>query len=208
MRTFLSTGAPIGEPLLAAAAELMPNAEPHTPYGMTECLLVTDVTLEGIRAVSDAADRGVCVGTPIGSNRVLISALDADGRASGTPSALRGVLGEVVVSAPHLKSSYDRLWLTDRSAVRAVPADGRWHRTGDVGHLDADGRLWIEGRLPHVIVTADGPVAPVGPEQDIERAQACAAPRSSASGRTGSRQPVAVVETLHGAGSRASRRRS
>ena len=85
VRTFLSTGAPIGEPLLAAAAELMPNAEPHTPYGMTECLLVTDVTLAGIRAVSDAADRGVCVGTPLGSNRVLISALDADGRASGTP---------------------------------------------------------------------------------------------------------------------------
>lgn len=195
VRTFLSTGAPVGEPLLAAAAQLMPNAEPHTPYGMTECLLVTDVTLAGIRAVSDAADRGVCVGSAIGSNRVLISALDASGRAVGAPSDEPGVLGEVVVSAGHLKTSYDRLWLTDRGAVRDTPAEGRWHRTGDVGHLDAEGRLWIEGRLPHVLVTADGPVAPVGPEQQIEASTSVRRAAVVGMGPQGLRQAVAVVET-------------
>ncbi len=196
VRTFLSTGAPVGESLLAAAARLMPHAEPHTPYGMTECLLVTDVTLSGIRAVSDAADRGVCVGSPIASNRVLISALDAEGRATSTPSAEPAVLGEVVVSAPHLKTSYDRLWLTDRGAVRDTPAGGRWHRTGDVGHLDAEVRLWIEGRLPHVLVMADGPVAPVGPEQEIERAKAVRRAAVVGVGPEGLRQAVAVVETV------------
>ena len=194
VRTFLSTGAPVGEPLLAAAAELMPNAEPHTPYGMTECLLVTDVTLAGIRAVSNAADRGVCVGSPIGSNRVLISALDAEGRAVGAPSDEPGVLGEVVVSAAHLKTSYDRLWLTDRGAVCETPREGRWHRTGDVGHLDAEGRLWIEGRLPHVLATADGPVAPVGPEQQIEGAAGVRRAAVVGVGPEGLRQAVAVVE--------------
>ena len=84
--------------------------------------------------------------------------------------------------------------------MRAVPADGRWHRTGDIGHLDADGRLWIEGRLPHVIVTADGPVAPVGPEQDIERAQGVRRAAVVGIGPHRLRQPVAVVETLPGAG--------
>ncbi|MCR2827759.1 alpha/beta fold hydrolase [Microbacterium sp. zg.Y909] len=196
VRTFLSTGAPVGEPLLAAAAELMPNAEPHTPYGMTECLLVTDVTLDGIRAVADAADRGVCVGSPIGVNQVLISALDADGRATGIPSAEPGVLGEVVVSAPHLKASYDRLWLTDRRAVLDTPPLGRWHRTGDVGHLDAEGRLWIEGRLPHVLATADGPVAPVGAEQDVEGADGVRRAAVVGIGPHRLRQAVAVVETV------------
>ncbi|MCR2816630.1 alpha/beta fold hydrolase [Microbacterium sp. zg.Y843] len=196
VRTFLSTGAPVGEPLLAAAAELMPNAEPHTPYGMTECLLVTDVTLEGIRAVADAADRGVCVGSPIGVNQVLISALDADGRATGALSAEPGVLGEVVVSAPHLKTSYDRLWLTDRQAALETPAVGRWHRTGDVGHLDADGRLWIEGRLPHVLATADGPVAPVGPEQQLEGSNEVRRAAIVGIGPHRLRQAVAVVETV------------
>ena len=194
VRTFLSTGAPVGEPLLAAAAELMPRAVPHTPYGMTECLLVTDITLAGIRAVSDAPDQGVCVGSAIGKNRVLISALDGSGRAAGSPSDEPGVLGEVVVSAAHLKTSYDRLWLTDRGAIRDTPAEGRWHRTGDVGHLDAEGRLWIEGRLTHVLVTAAGPIAPVGPEQEIEGSPSVRRAAVVGVGPEGLRQAVAVVE--------------
>ena len=123
VHTFLSTGAPIGAGLLASAAALMPNATPHTPYGMTECLLVTDVTLDGILSAADEADAGVCVGSPIGTNRVVISALDVDGAATGALSSRPGVLGEIVVSAPHLKDHYDRLWLTDRAAERETHHD-------------------------------------------------------------------------------------
>ncbi|WP_314505979.1 alpha/beta fold hydrolase [uncultured Microbacterium sp.] len=200
VRTFLSTGAPIGVGLLESAARLMPNATPHTPYGMTECLLVTDVTLDGVHDAAESPDAGVCVGIPIGANRVLISALDAEGRATGTPGVERGVLGEIVVSALHLKDHYDRLWLTDRAAVRdtaALEGDGaRWHRTGDVGHLDERGRLWVEGRMPHVIVSADGPLAPVGPEQQVERVPAVRRAAVVGIGPEGLRQAVAVVETL------------
>lgn len=201
VHTFLSTGAPIGEAMLASAAEVMPNATPHTPYGMTECLLVTDVTLEGIRAAASAPDAGVCVGKPIGDNRVLVSALDADGRATGAPSAEPGVLGEIVIAAGHLKDHYDRLWLTDRMAARdteaLVDADApRWHRTGDLGHLDAEGRVWIEGRTQHVIVAADGPIAPVGPEQDAESVDGVRRAGVVGVGPHGLRQAVAVVETI------------
>ena len=198
VRTFLSTGAPVGEPLLSAAAALMPHAEPHTPYGMTECLLVTDITLAGIRAVADAADQGVCVGKPIDGNRVLIDPLDHEGRPSGLPGTRPAVLGEVVISAPHLKTGYDRLWLTDRTAVSDTPGGGRWHRTGDVGHLDAQGRLWIEGRLPHVFVTTDGPLAPVGPEQQVESAEGVRRAAVVGIGPRGMQQPVAIVETTAG----------
>ncbi|AZS35975.1 Acetyl-coenzyme A synthetase [Microbacterium lemovicicum] len=200
VQTFLSTGAPVGEPLLAAAAALMPGAEPHTPYGMTEGLLVTDLTLADIRGVSDAADRGVCVGRAIEGNIVLIDPLDDDGRPGGSPGSAAGVLGEVVISAPHLKTSYDRLWLTDRTAGAQVPAEGRWHRTGDVGHLDADRRLWIEGRLPHVLTMTDGPVAPVGPEQQIETVPAVRRAAVVGIGPHRLRQAVAVVETTPPAG--------
>jgi olefin beta-lactone synthetase len=205
VHTFLSTGAPVSEQLLSAAAEIMPNAEPHTPYGMTECLLVTDITLAGIRDVAAAEnqaadDHGVCVGMPIGTNRVLISALNADGRPAGAPATTPGVLGEIVISAAHLKSSYDRLWLTDRGSGEGTPDDGRWHRTGDVGHLDADGRLWVEGRLPHILVTANGPVAPVGPEQQIEKTAGVRRAAVVGIGPRGLRQAVAVVETIPAVG--------
>jgi acyl-coenzyme A synthetase/AMP-(fatty) acid ligase len=200
VRTFLSTGAPISVGLLESAAQLMPNATPHTPYGMTECLLVTDVTLGGVHDAAGSPDAGVCVGVPIGANRVLISALDAEGHATGAPRAEPGILGEIVVSAPHLKDHYDRLWLTDRAAVRDT-ADlsshgARWHRTGDVGHLDERGRLWVEGRMPHVIVAADGPIAPVGPEQQVERVAGVRRAAVVGVGPEGLRQAVAVIETL------------
>jgi acyl-CoA synthetase (AMP-forming)/AMP-acid ligase II/pimeloyl-ACP methyl ester carboxylesterase len=201
VRTFLSTGAPISADLLGSAAALMPAARAHTPYGMTECLLVTDITLDGIRDAAAAPDAGVCVGRPVGPGRVLISALDADGAATGAPSDAPGVLGEVLISAPHLKQHYDRLWLTDRAAGRDVPA-GRWHRTGDVGHLDAEGRLWIEGRLAHVLVTADGPLAPVGPEQHVERVPGARRAAVVGVGPAGVQQAVAVVEPPSGAGPR------
>lgn len=193
--TFLSTGAPIGVPMLRSIAALMPNATPRTPYGMTECLLVADVTLDALEAAADAPDAGVCVGHPIEGVRVLVSALDEEGRATGAPSDEPGVLGEAVIAAGHLKRGYDRLWRTDRQAVHDVPGD-RWHRTGDVGHLDADGRLWIEGRLPHVLATADGPVAPVGAEQAVETVEGVRRAAVVGVGPHGLHQAVAVVETL------------
>ncbi|GAA1721689.1 alpha/beta fold hydrolase [Isoptericola hypogeus] len=208
VRTFLSTGAPISERLLSLAADLMPAATAHTPYGMTECLLVTDITLDGIADAAAAPDDGVCVGLPFGTAgaggtggaagaQVLVSALDDDGAATGEPGDAPGVLGEVVVRAPHLKERYDRLWLTDLASVRDVPA-GRWHRTGDVGHLDDAGRLWIEGRLAHVLTTPAGPLAPVGPEQHVERVRGVRRAAVVGVGPAGVQQPVAVVETVAG----------
>ena len=75
-----------------------------------------------------------------------------------------GVTGEILVSAPWAKDRYDRLWATESRAAR----DAGWHRTGDVGRLDDDGRLWVEGRLAHVVTSASGPVTPVGVEQRVE----------------------------------------
>jgi acyl-coenzyme A synthetase/AMP-(fatty) acid ligase/pimeloyl-ACP methyl ester carboxylesterase len=196
VRTVLSTGAPVSERMLTSLVEVMPNATAHAVYGMTECLLVSDITLDELRSIgASAPDDGVCVGRPIDGVQVRISALDEDGASTGEPALTPGVLGEVVISAPHLKTHYDRLWLTDRESLRDTPADGRWHRTGDVGHLDSAGRLWIEGRLPHVVVTQDGPLAPVGVEQAIETVRAVRRAAVVGVGPHRLRQLVAVVET-------------
>jgi acyl-CoA synthetase (AMP-forming)/AMP-acid ligase II/pimeloyl-ACP methyl ester carboxylesterase len=202
---FLSAGAPVSEALLSAISALMPGATAHTPYGMTEGLLLTDITLEGIReagvqlAADIAANRasagGVCVGVPAASARVRIAALDANADATGVASTTPNVTGEIVVSAPHVKDHYDRLWLTDRMSKRGGPSGERWHRTGDVGHLDDAGRLWVEGRLPHVLVTPSGIVTPVAPEVRIESLDRVARAAISGVGPRGTQQVVAVVET-------------
>jgi acyl-coenzyme A synthetase/AMP-(fatty) acid ligase/pimeloyl-ACP methyl ester carboxylesterase len=193
---FLSAGAPVSEPLLAAIAALMPSATAHTPYGMTEGLLMTDITLDGIRdAASAPGSGGVCVGTPSGATRVRISPLDADGAATGDLTDAALVTGEILVSAPHVEDHYDRLWLTHRASRRGGVPGERWHRTGDVGHLDDAGRLWIEGRMPHVLVTADGIVTPVGPELQAESVSDVVRAAIVGVGPRGVQQVVAVVET-------------
>ena len=68
--------------------------------------------------------------------------------------------------APWVSDGYLGRFRTERESR---PGDG-WHRTGDVGHVDAEGRLWVEGRVVHVIETADGPVTSVPVERAVERA--------------------------------------
>ncbi len=207
VRLFLSAGAPVSAALLASATDLMPNAAAHTPYGMTEGLLMTDTDLDGVRSAASAPDDGICVGTPAAGVRVRIAPLDDAGAPTGEPTEQSGVTGEVVVAAPHVRDHYDRLWRTDRVSRLGVD-DPRGHRTGDVGHLDVDGRLWIEGRLQHVVTTADGVVTPVGPEQRIERVDGVGRAGVAGTGPAGTQQVVAVVETVPRHGVRGSRRRT
>ena len=174
LRMVLSAGAPVPPSLMRQVTELMPHAEVHSPYGMTEGLLLTDIDADTVQELVHAKDAGVCVGTAVDSVDLAIAPLLPDGSAEEVildPETGWGVLGEIVVSAPHLKERYDALWYTDQQSKRdsLFGGGGRvWHRTNDVGHFDAEGRLWIEGRLQHVVSTPDGPVAPVGPEAAVD----------------------------------------
>ncbi|QCB97230.1 alpha/beta fold hydrolase [Arthrobacter sp. PAMC25564] len=199
----LSAGAPVPESLLEEVQRLLPGASLHTPYGMTEALPVTDISLEQIRAAeADAgnmagAGNGVCVGLPVHGARVAVIRLAADGSAHGTGSVTdavteAGVTGEILVSAPHVKEAYDRLWLTQRNSVR-TPG---WHRTGDVGHFDAAGRLWVEGRLAHLVTAPGAVVTPIGAEQAIERLDDVGLAAVVGVGPSGTQAVVAVVETV------------
>ncbi|MBF4995498.1 alpha/beta fold hydrolase [Arthrobacter gandavensis] len=186
----LSAGAPIPEALLTRVQDLVPSAALHTPYGMTEALPVTDISLEQIRKAGTG--NGVCVGTAVAGARVGIAPLAADGTAGSEISEAPGVTGEILVSAPHVKDRYDRLWITEAQSS-SLPG---WHRTGDVGHFDADGRLWVEGRLGHVLTTAAGPVTPVAAEQAAESVPAVRLAALVGVGPAGTQVPVAVVETV------------
>jgi acyl-coenzyme A synthetase/AMP-(fatty) acid ligase/pimeloyl-ACP methyl ester carboxylesterase len=187
VRRVLSAGAPVPVDLLHQVAVLMPSAELHTPYGMTEVLPVTDVTLTEI--VRAGPGDGVCVGYPLPGVAVRLLELDRLGRPTGEPTDRAGTTGEILVSARHVKDRYDRLWVTER----ASRAEGGWHRTGDVGHLDDHGRLWVGGRLVHVISTAAGPLTPVGLELRLESVTGVRAAAVVGVGPVGTQQVVAIV---------------
>ncbi|MFC3299485.1 alpha/beta fold hydrolase [Arthrobacter agilis] len=201
----LSAGAPIPLALLESVQDLVPAAALHTPYGMTESLLVADIELDGVRRAAAAAaagqqgaGNGVCVGLPVHRARVAVSPLSISGpggdavcEATGAPTTQPGVTGEILVEAPHVKDRYFRLWRTQQDAARTTP----WHRTGDIGHFDAEGRLWVEGRLGHVITSAEGIVTPVGLEHALQELDDVRLAAVVGVGPVGTQAVVAVVET-------------
>lgn len=193
----LSAGAPVPEPLLARLQELMPAATLHTPYGMTEGLPLTDVTLGTIRqgnrdSGAAGAGNGVCVGSPVHGAELGVTALGADGVPGDEITTGAGVTGEIVARAPHVKDRYDGLWYTEHLSTQ-LPG---WHRTGDVGHFDAAGRLWVEGRLAHTIVSAGGVLTPVAAEHAAQTVPGVGRAAVVGVGPTGTQVPVAVVETV------------
>lgn len=191
-RTLMSAGAPVRPSLLRAARDLFPASTAHTPYGMTECLPVASIELAEIEALAGrpGAGDGVCVGRPAAGVEVAVRRLDDLGRPAGEPSTDPGVVGEVLVRAAHMRTGYERLWRTEHLA--STPSG--WHATGDVGHLDDDGRLWIGGRLGHVITTTAGPVTPVRYELAIEAIDGVEAAAVVGVGPAGAQQLVAVVQ--------------
>jgi olefin beta-lactone synthetase len=191
LRLVMSAGAPVASETLHAVGRLATGAEMHTPYGMTEVLPVADIGLADIqRAETDHPRGGVCVGPPVDGVDVRIVPLGFDPET--VPDGIaHGETGEILVRAPWVSDGYHGLWAVQRAAR---PGDGAWHRSGDVGHLDDEGRLWVEGRSVHVVHSASGPLTPVPVERAVERALGLQRVAAVGVGPVGSQQLVVVLE--------------
>jgi acyl-coenzyme A synthetase/AMP-(fatty) acid ligase/pimeloyl-ACP methyl ester carboxylesterase len=186
VRLVMSAGAPVPIETLRQMKQLCPEAEMHTPYGMTEVLPVADLSLQQREAVGEGS--GVCVGQPVSGCLVKVVATDG-----GTTALSSGSCGEVVVSGPWMSLGYNGLWLTQQNA--RFDMDGfTWHRTGDVGHLDSDGNLWIEGRVVHMIHAVHGPITPVPLEVLCEKIPNVKRAAAVGIGDKGVQQLVIVLE--------------
>jgi long-chain acyl-CoA synthetase len=80
--------------------------------------------------------------------------------------------GEIQFRGPTIFGGY---WQNPTATAEAFTDDG-WYRTGDIGHLDPDGRLILSGRIKDIIVLPNG--FNVYPE-DIENALRIAGIRDS-----------------------------
>ena len=112
-------------------------------YGLTETTAPATGNLPG-------AIRSGSVGPPVPGTTIRVSD-DAEVQVKG-PGVCAGYLGEPTGSG-----------FTD---------DG-FLRTGDLGHLDDDGYLWLTGRAKDILVTAGGKnIAPAGWERVVEQHEA------------------------------------
>jgi olefin beta-lactone synthetase len=169
LRRVLSAGAAVPPAVLSSmAACIQMEGEVHTPYGATEALPVASISSREVLGETAAQSRlgaGTCVGRrfPGIEWKVIRAATHPQETAIPTPLAglaeveelLLGEIGELIVRGPVVTSGY--VTRTEWNALAKIPDDPTaWHRTGDVGYLDAAGRFWFCGRMAHRVVTASG----------------------------------------------------
>ncbi len=180
------------QPLLAPGGTVRVN------YGATEALTVASIdsaeVLGETWARTEAGD-GNCVGRayPEMEYRVMRVTEDAVPTWSEELRVAQGTIGEVVIKGPVASPEYkDVPEANAKSKTR--DADGVvMHRSGDLGYVDEQGRLWFCGRKSHRIETADGMVPNV-PVEGLYAALLQGRVAVVGVGPRGAERPVLIVE--------------
>ena len=164
MKRVLCAGAPVPPDLWNLMTSVLPNGQLHSPYGATEALPVSTISaaeILGGTAVATEHGAGTCVGHPLAANDVRIigfidGPIDSLADIHDMPS---GVIGEIIVRGPTVTHTYDALPEATAAAKIIDRATGAvWHRMGDAGYLDTNGRLWFCGRKAERVNSTDGPI--------------------------------------------------
>ncbi|MBA2318484.1 MAG: AMP-binding protein [Euzebyales bacterium] len=195
LRTVLSAGAPVPRAVVEDTLAMLPaGARVATPYGMTEALPVASVDSDELLAVDPANDGwATLVGRAAPETDVAVIAVHDGPLDILTATLPQGEVGEVIVRGPQVTHAYDAR--PDATRAAKLRWDGRLaHRTGDLGHLDARGRLWFCGRVVDRVVTADGPCWPVPCEAVVTAHPHVRRAALVGLGARGSQRPVMVVE--------------
>ena len=178
LRAIYAGGAPVFPRLLDCLQETAPQAEIVAVYGSTEAEPIAHVARSALRADDMSAmlqGKGLLVGTPVPEIRLRIlqeqwgKALAPYGRDSSRPYTAfeaaclpANVPGEIVVNGEHVLPGYVHGHGDEETKFRI---DGAlWHRTGDMGYLDAEGRLWLLGRRAARIEDQRGTLYPFAVE--------------------------------------------
>lgn len=160
LKRAFSGGAPIPYKMLDRISNLMPNGVMHTPYGTTEVTPITTIDAREIEqetALLSRDGRGICVGRAVPGLSVKIIQLDDRPlpRWDDAHELQTGEIGEVVVRGALVSPRYHQDPInTARNKIAADTGDARfpfWHRTGDAGYFDKHGRLWLCGRIQHMV---------------------------------------------------------
>ncbi|MFE6924468.1 fatty acid CoA ligase family protein [Nocardia sp. NPDC057663] len=205
LASVFSGGAPVPDWCVAGLREVLrPDAQIYAGYGSTEALPMSTIEsrelLDGLVERAHQGD-GTCIGRPADRVEVRLLAITDDPVATWDdadyPAGAREV-GEIVVTGPNVSTRY--YWPAAATAAGKI-ADGErtWHRTGDLGWIDEQGRIWFCGRKSQRVETAHGPMFTVQVEQVFNVVPGVARTALVGVGARGAQRPVLCVELEPGA---------
>ena len=203
VRRVLSAGAPVpADVLTKMRACIHPEGEIHTPYGATESLPVASIS--GSEVLRETNGRtvqggGVCVGRKFsGIEWKVIKVVDGPiGSIDRVKELPTGEIGELIVRGAVVTRCY--VTQTQANAMgKIADVGGIWHRMGDVGYLDSDGRFWFCGRMAHRVLTAEGPMYTVPCEAIFNQHPQIHRSALVGVGSPGKQRPVIVLEPADG----------
>ncbi len=152
LRVIYTGGGPLWADDLAALRTAAPKTRLVCVYGSTEAEPIAEIDADEALAAPESARllpaghvrpeiRCAVLRDRWGEPRAALSSAAFD--AERLPA---GEIGEIVVSGAHVVCGYLGGVGDEETKFRVGDASAIWHRTGDAGCFDAQGRLWFAGR--------------------------------------------------------------
>ncbi|MBC7300543.1 MAG: AMP-binding protein, partial [Nocardia sp.] len=205
LESIFSGGAPVPDWCVAGLRSVLsPDVRIYAGYGSTEALPMS--TIESRELLDGLVERahqgeGTCIGRPADRIDVRLLGITDDPVPSWDnavrPTGPRAV-GEIVVAGPNVSTRY--YWPESANAAGKIAEGDRiWHRTGDLGWIDEQDRIWFCGRKSQRLETARGPMFTVQVEQVLNVVAGVARTALVGVGARGAQRPVLCVELAPGA---------
>jgi acyl-CoA synthetase (AMP-forming)/AMP-acid ligase II len=206
LKKILTGGGPVFPRLLDQLQNLAPHAQIVAVYGSTEAEPIAQISRDAMgdtEKQSMTSGKGLLAGEPIKDIHLRIipdrwaSSLAPLSRSQFETLCLPpGKIGEIVVTGDHVLPGYWRGRGNPETKFKV--SEAIWHRTGDAGYLDTEGRLWLLGRCIARIEDHRGILYPFAVESAVSeypniRRSACVAYKN---------QRTLAVELEHPAGSK------
>ena len=151
-------GAPVpGELIQRVYSSISSEAVIFTPYGATESLPI--VSIEGREIIEKTWDltrqgKGTCVGRALPGISIKVIAIE-----NGPIGSFQDVtilpekeIGEIIVKGEVVTKGYENN-PEETKFSKIKDGESFWHRMGDTGYIDTEGRLWFCGRKAHRVIT-------------------------------------------------------
>ncbi|MFR9749757.1 AMP-binding protein [Nocardia sp. 004] len=172
LRRVATAGSAIGSRLIETMQRALAPTDVVIPYASTEALM--PITLIGADDHIHYSESGTWSGkgTPLGraAPETQVAIIEPDLDITSFDVAVHSLPpespGEIIVTGTRVTHTYFHRPEAERESKLTDTCTGEiWHRTGDYGYMDVEGRLWYLCRKKNVIDSHHGPLYPDALEQ-------------------------------------------